>query len=238
MDLARHYWPNENPIGRRLRRGSSEPWATIVGIVGHVKQSSLAADAGRGAYYFSLDQQPVTELFLVARGRVSSAGLTQAIREAVRAADPAQAVFDLKTMQERIALALGPQQFVAQILMVFAAAALLLAVVGLYGVIGYNVTRRTREIGIRTALGAERTRILALVLSQAMRLVSVGLLAGFIAAALLARLAATQLFEVGSFDPATFAIAALVLTGSALAATFIPAWRAARVDPVTALRTE
>lgn len=175
---------------------------------------------------------------LIARGAVSSAQTGQAIRNAVRAADPAQAVFDMKTMEERISLALGPQQFAASILMAFAGAALLLAVIGLYGVISYNVTRRTREIGIRTALGAERARIILLVIRQAIRLVGIGLLCGFIAAALLGRFAASQLFEVSPLDPATFLITALVLTAAALLASFIPAWRAARVDPVIALRNE
>ena len=122
--------------------------------------------------------------------------------------------------------------------MVFAAAALLLAAIGLYGVISYNVTRRTREIGIRTALGAERTRILALVMGQAVRLVSIALLAGFLAAAVLGRLVSSQLFQVSPADPETFAISALVLAAAAVLATFIPAWRAARVDPITALRNE
>ena len=237
-DLARRYWPDQDPIGRRLRRGSRQPWATIVGVVGHVKQSSLAADSGRGAYYFCLSQQPLPEVFLIARGATPTAQLNQAIRSAVHNVDPAQAVFDLKTMQERIELALGPQQFASRILMVFAGAALLLAVIGLYGVISYNVTRRTREIGIRTALGAERARILALVIGQAMRLVLVGLFTGFIAAALVGRFASTQLFDVDPFDPATLAVTALVLTIAALLASLIPAWRAARVDPVTALRNE
>ncbi|HEX4166778.1 MAG TPA: ABC transporter permease [Bryobacteraceae bacterium] len=238
VDLARRYWPKQNPIGQRLRNGSHEPWATIVGIVGHVKQSSLAADAGRGVRYFSLFQQPEPEVFLVARGTTSAAHLSQAIRNSVHAIDPSQAVFDLKTMDERIALALGPQQFAIRMLLVFGVTALFLAGLGLYGVISYNVTRRTREIGIRTALGAERARILALVARQAVGLLSIGLLAGFVLAALLGRLASTQLFEVSPLDPATFAITALVLTLTALVATLVPAWRAARIDPITALRNE
>jgi predicted permease len=233
--LARRYWLNQNPIGQRLRRGGKQPWATIVGIVGHVKQSSLAADAGRGAYYFPLEQQPRTEAFLVARGKSSPA---QAIRNAVRSASPSQAVFDVTTMPERISLALGPQQFAARILMVFAATALLLALLGLYGVISYSVTRRAREIGIRTALGAERSGILALIVGQAMRLVAMGIGAGIGAAALLARLAATQLFGVSPLDPGTFAATAFLLAVAALLASLIPAWRAARVDPITALRNE
>jgi hypothetical protein len=170
-NLARRYWPNEDPIGHRLRRGSHDPWATVAGVVGHVKMSSLAADDGRGAYYFSLYQQPPAEALFAVRGSVSAIELDRAIRSAVRGADPGQAVFDSKMMTERIALAMGPQRFASRILIAFAGAALLLAIIGLYGVISYNVTRRTREIGIRTALGAERGRILALVLGHAARLV-------------------------------------------------------------------
>ncbi|MBV9406467.1 MAG: ABC transporter permease, partial [Acidobacteriaceae bacterium] len=165
-NLARRYWPNENPIGKRLKHNSQDPWATIVGIVGHVKQSSLAADSGRGAYYFSIYQQPVTDSFLIARGNLASAQLSEIIRNAVRAIDPGQAIFDLKTMDERIALSLGPQRFAVRLLAAFAAVGLFLAIVGLYAVISYSVTLRTREIGIRSALGAERANILLLIIQQ------------------------------------------------------------------------
>lgn len=238
VDLARHYWPNENPIGHRLRRGDRDKWATIVGIVGHVKQSSVAADAGRGAYYFCFYQQPISEAFLVARGNAPPAQLSDAIRRAVSAVDPAEAVFDVRSMQERLALALGPQQFAAQMLIVFGGAALLIALVGLYGVISYNVARRTREIGVRTALGAGRSRILALVMGQAMRLVLIGIVAGFVASLLAGRFAAAQLFGVSPGDPATFIVAAFGLSIAGLLASLIPAWRAARVDPLAALRNE
>ena len=237
-DLARRYWPQQNPLGRRLRSGSRQPWATIVGIVAHVKQSSLAAEAGHGVYYFSLYQQPEPEVFLVTRGRLSSAPLRQAIRHAIQASDPAQAVFDFKMMEERVALALGPQQLTARLLLVFAAVALFLAATGLYGVISYNVTRRTREIGIRTALGAEPLRVAGLVIGQAMKLVAMGLIAGLILATCLGRLASSQLFQVSAFDPLTCATAALVLTITALLATGLPVWRATHVDPATALRNE
>lgn len=241
--LARRYWPNQNSLGQRIKIGNESfgtfgPWARIVGIIGHVKQTSLAADSGRGAYYFPLYQQPRTETFLVANGVLPKAQLAQTIREAVHSADPAQAVFDFKTMPERIAQALGPQQFAARLLLVFAASALLLAVLGLYGVISYSVGRRTREIGIRAALGAERGSIVALVVRQAMRLVGTGVAAGLVAAALLARLAATQPFGVSPLDPATFAAIVIVLCIAGLLASAIPAWRAARVDPITALRNE
>jgi predicted permease len=237
VDLARKYWPNQNPIGQRIKQGPNV-WATIVGIVGHVKQSSLAADSGRGTYYFPIYQRPRTELFLLARGNLLQAQLAEAIRTAVHTADPSQAVFDVKTMQQRIALALGPKQFAARLLIAFAFAALFLAAIGLYGVMSYSVTRRTREIGIRTALGASRMAILGMVIRQAMLLVLAGVVAGCIAAALLARLAANQLFHVSPADPEIFVLTACVLAATGLIAVSIPAWRAARVDPLTALRNE
>ncbi|MGH9618461.1 MAG: ABC transporter permease [Bryobacteraceae bacterium] len=237
IDLARKYWPNRNPIGHRIRRGSNV-WATIVGIVGHVKQSSLGGDSGRGAYYFPIYQRPRNELFLLARGNLSQAQLAEAIRSAVHTADPSQAVFDMKTMQQRIARALGPRQFAARLLIAFAVAALFLAAIGLYGVMSYSVTRRTREIGIRTALGAPRTAILGMVIRQAMLLVLTGIVAGCIAAVFLARLAASQLFQVSPADPEIFVLTACVLAATGLIAVCIPAWRAARVDPLTALRNE
>ncbi|HLH02585.1 MAG TPA: ABC transporter permease [Bryobacteraceae bacterium] len=234
--LAQRYWPNQNPLGQRLRRSGA--WARIVGIVGHVKQASLAADTGRGAYYFCLYQQPMADTFLVVRGRLRETELARAIREAVRNADPAQAVFDFASMPERISRALGPQQFAARLLMIFAASALLLAALGLYGVISYSVARRTREIGIRSALGAERSSILALIIGQAMRLVAVGIVAGVAGAALLGRIASAQLFGVSALDPATFAVTAIILSAAGLLASLVPAWRAVRVDPITALRNE
>jgi predicted permease len=239
INLARKYWPNQNPIGKRLRRTlKGAPWATIVGIVGHVKQSSLAADSGRGAYYLSMYQEPRDELFLLARGNISQAQLAQAIRSAVHTADPSQAVFDVKSMQQRIALALGPKRFAARLLIAFAFAALFLAAIGLYGVMSYSVTRRTREIGIRTALGAPRIAILGMVIRQAMLLVLAGVVSGCIAAIFLARLATNQLFQVSPADPEIFVLTACVLAATGLIAVSIPAWRAARVDPLTALRNE
>lgn len=239
IDLARKYWPNRNPIGERISFDvPGQPWATIVGIVGHVKQTSLAADSGRGAYYFSMYQKPRSELFLLVRSNLANAQLAQAIRGAVHTADPSQAVFDVKTMDERIALALGPQRFAAGLLIAFAGAALFLAAIGLYGVMSYSVTRRTREIGIRAALGASRAAILGMVVRQAMLLVLVGLVAGCLAAEFLAHLASSQLFHVSPSDPETFVLTACVLAITGLIAVCVPAWRATRIDPLTALRNE
>jgi putative ABC transport system permease protein len=240
QNLAQQYWPNQNPVGKRLRNGG-DTWSTIVGVVAHVKHSQLAADSGKGVYYFPIFQRAgngMTTAFFVVRGVGGSVGLGDSIRRAVHSVDPTQAVFDLKTMDERISLALGPQQFAVSLLSTFAAAALFLAALGLYGVINYNVAQRTRELGLRAALGARPVQIVQLVIGQGMRLVAVGAVAGFLAAIALAKLLSSQLFQVSSFDPATFALTALVLGAVALLAAYIPAWRATRVDPMTALRYE
>jgi predicted permease len=240
-NLARQYWPNENPIGKRLRNGDKDEWSTIVGVVAHVKHTQLAADSGKGAYYFPLFQKAgsgVLNAFVIAKGLASQAQLGEEIRRAVQAVDPTQAVFDLKSMDERIAMALGPQQFAASLLTSFAGAALLLAALGLYGVINYNVAQRTRELGLRAALGARRGQILGMVIGYGLRLVLVGAVFGFLAAVALAKLLSSQLFEVSAFDPATFALTALVLGSVVLLAAYIPAWRATKVDPMIALRYE
>ncbi len=241
-NLARQYWPNEDPIGKRIRNGRQGAWAVIVGLVAHVKHTQLAGDSAKGVYYYPiyqrLDKNSSRTAFIVARGHGNTAGTSEAIRRAVGSVDPRQAVFDIKTMEQRIALALGPQQFAVSLLTAFAGAALLLAALGLYGVISYNVTQRTRELGIRAALGASRLRILGMVIRQGMQLVAIGAVIGFFGAVALARLLSAQLFHVSALDPATFVWTALVLAGVALLAAYIPAYRATRVDPMTALRYE
>ena len=240
--LARQYWPNENPVGKRMRNGGDEtPWATIVGIVASVKHSDLASSSQKGAYYYPVFQLAgggLTNPFIVVRGSGGPAALGASIRQAVQSVDPTLAVFDLKSMDQRIALSLGPKQFAVSMLSTFAGMALLLAALGLYSVISYNVAQRTREIGLRAALGARPQQIIGMVVGQGFRLVLIGTVAGSIAAALLARVVSSQLFHVSTFDPATFLLTTATLAAVALVAAFLPAWRAARVDPMTALRDE
>jgi predicted permease len=237
-NLARQYWPNRDPVGQRIRNGANSPWATIVGVVGHVKQSRLVGDSGKGVYYYAMLQKPRAGAYFTARATGDPERLTGAIRRAVRDADANQAVFDMKSMDQRVANAVGPQRFAVVLLSVFAAVSLLMAALGLYGVISYGVTQRTREIGIRTALGADRKQILSMIIGQGMRLVALGAAGGLLLALLLGHVVAAQLFEVSSFDPATFLITALLLAATAFLAAYIPAWRATRVDPTTALRHE
>jgi putative ABC transport system permease protein len=237
-NLARQYWPHQDPVGQHLRRGQRGPWATIVGVVGHVKHSALVGDSDKGVYYYPLYQTGIPYNFFVAKTDANPLSLADAIREAVRAVDPNQPVHDLKSMDQRIAESLGPQRFALRLLGFFAAVAVLLAALGLYGVISYTVTQRTQEIGIRMALGAERGQLLGLVIGQALRLALAGVVVGAVVAVALARLLSSQLFEVRAFDPVTLGATALVLMLVALAASYGPARRATRVDPMIALRYE
>ncbi|PYT19374.1 MAG: hypothetical protein DMG59_00605 [Acidobacteria bacterium] len=233
-ELARQYWPNEDPIGKHIRNGSRSPWATIVGVVGHVRQNELSGDSKKGAYYFPMYQSPVPLAAFIVKGGQGA----NAIREAVRAAEPTQSVFDLKSMDQRIAESLGPRRFAVTLLAAFAIIAVGMAALGIYGVISYAVTQRTQEIGIRMALGAERSEVLKLILGHGLRLAGAGVVIGLIASAALTRIVTNQLFQVSRFDPATFIVTALALISVALIASYIPARRAMGVDPTIALRYE
>ena len=236
--LAREYWPNEDPVGKHMRRGNGGPWATIVGVVGHVKSSDLAGDTVKGKYYYSLYQITPPLISFVLRTQSDPAGFGGAIRQAVQAQDPAQPISNVKTLSDMVEGSLASRRFVVTLLGVFAAMALLMAALGLYGVISYSVAQRTQEIGIRMALGAERSAVLGLVIGQGLRLACIGAAIGFAASVVVSRLLRNLLFGVSSFDPLTFAVTAFVLIAAAFAASYIPAHRAMRVDPINALRYE
>ncbi|MDE3137364.1 MAG: ABC transporter permease [Acidobacteriota bacterium] len=239
QNLARQYWPRQNPIGQRIRRGSRAPWATIVGVVGHVKQSALVGDSGKGVYYYSLFQQGgLPAAFVLARSGGKATAVAAALQDAVHAIEPSLPVFDLKSMAERVEDSLAPERFAVSVLGFFAAIALVLAALGLYGVISYSVTQRTQEIGVRMALGADRRRVLAMVVGQGMRLAAIGVGIGCVAAYGVARLLATELFGVNAGDPETFLGVAVLLAAVAWLACYVPARRATRVDPMIALRYE
>jgi predicted permease len=235
-NLAQQYWPNQDPVGQRLQRGG--PWATIVGVVGHVMQSALVGDSGKGVCYYPMLQQPLPQAFLIVKTKAEPAKLASAIQMAVASVDAGEPAADFKTMAQYVAGSLGPQRIAASLLEIFSALALFLAAIGLYGVISYSTAQRTQEIGIRMALGARRGQVWGMVLRQGMRLALVGVLAGALAASILAQFLRSQLFEVSAFDPFTFAMTCLILLVVALAACYIPARRATRVDPIVALRYE
>jgi predicted permease len=236
-NLVREYWPGQNPVGARIRRGTD--WTRIVGVVGHVHRSSLAGDTGKGLAYYPLYQLSIPMVHLMARTSGDPAMLAPALREAVRAADPSQAaVYDLKPLNERIDASLGPRRFAVTMLIAFASIALFMAALGLYGLISYSVTQRTREIGVRMALGAQLGQVLWMVIAQSLRLVLSGALIGLVVALALARLLSSELVQISAFDPVTFVSMCAVLIVVTLAATCLPASRAARVDPTVALRYE
>jgi predicted permease len=246
-NLARDYWPGQDVLGKRLRFGGGSPWKTIVGVVAPVRHSQVVGEessaggvesSGKGVYYLPLYQENSNAAFVIVRSGADSGAVGGAIREAVHQVDPAQPVSDLKTMDQRILISMGPRRSAVTLLSVFAAMALTLAAVGLFGLIRYNVTRRTQEIGVRMALGASRRDVLRMVLGESLRLAGLGVVTGLVAAFALTRVLAGLLYGVSATDPLTFAGMALLLTLVALLASWFPAHRATRVDPLVALRYE
>jgi predicted permease len=236
-NLARQYWPDRNPLDTRIKRGAD--WTRIVGVVGHVKRSSLAADTGKGLCYYPQGQSPQLVAHVVARTSADPTSFGQTVREAVRDVALSQAaVYDVKPMRDRLAASLGPRRFAVTMLTTFAAVALFMAALGLYGLVSYTVSQRTREIGVRIALGARFGQVLWVVMLQSIRLVLAGVVVGLLAASALGRVLASELVDVSAFDPLVLLSMCAVLIGVSLAATYVPARRAARVDPLVALRYE
>jgi putative ABC transport system permease protein len=243
--MAASWWPGEDPLGKRLRLGSGKdnenPWMTVVGVVGHVKNYGVDEDSRVETWVPQL-QNPVGFATLVVRSEGDPTALTAAVRSVVQAVDPDVPLFAVRTLSDVVAEGYVAKRLSAQLLAGFAALALLLAAIGIYGVMSYSVTQQTLEIGIRVALGAERRDILRMVLAQGMRLAGLGLAIGFAAALALALGLApalsSLLFRVSSTDPPTFAAVPMVLAGVALLACWLPARRALRVEPMRALRHE
>ncbi len=234
--FARRFWPHEDPIGKHLWFDPKKPF-TVVGVVGVVKQYGLGTD-GKIATYFPQLQQPGNGMFLVARASTDAAALSAAIVREIHAVDPSVAVYGIRTMQDRLYDSLARQRFSSAMLGAFALFALLLAAVGVYGVMSYLVAQNTHDIGVRVALGARPGTIIGAVVRQGMELTAIGILAGLAGAVALTRVMASLLFGVGVTDAATFGAVVAILAAVALIATFIPARRATRVDPMAALRAE
>jgi predicted permease len=237
---ARKYWAGTDPLGQRINLGiGSGPQGTtaeIVGVVGDVKYDSVDVEAGADAYLSYL-QSGYSGYFLVARSP-QVAALVPAIRRVVLALDRDLPVYDVATMEQRISGSTSRTRFSAYLLGAFAGLALVLATIGIYGVMSYSVAQRTREIGIRMALGAERADVVKLVVGQGLVLALTGIAAGLVGAFVLTRFLSSMLYNVQPTDPATFVGASALLTGVALLASYVPARRATKIDPLVALRYE
>jgi putative ABC transport system permease protein len=238
--FARVGWAGEDPIGKRVQLGGADrPWRTVVGIVGDVHHTGLDEQQAPQIYIPEI-QWIVADgaMVLAARTRGDPAALAPAVRAAIRSVDPSLPILHTATMDEVVSATAQSRRFAFVMFQVFAVVALLLAAAGIYGVLAGSVTERTREIGIRSALGASRGGLLTLVVRQGLLLTGAGLAAGTVGALALSRFLDRMLFGVGARDPATFAAVVLVLLAVALAACWVPAWRATRVSPLEALRAE
>jgi predicted permease len=239
--LARQYWPNEDPVGKRIKAADpfrdTNPWLNIVGIVGDVRTDSLESQ-GVPHIYLPDFQAPTYDSVIYLRTASDPGTLGEAIRREVEAVDPNVPVDAVRTMEDVVAKSMAERRFALQILGFFAGVALLLAAIGIYGVMAYTFSQRTHEIGIRMALGAQPRDILRMALSEGMTLVAVGLGSGLIGALILTRFLRSMLYAVTPNDPLTFVALAALLAAVAWLACFIPARRATQVDPLVALRDE
>jgi predicted permease len=239
QSLARKYWPAESPIGKRIRFGppeDNEPWHTIVGVVSNVQNQTLSEPGNLSVYLPASPQFSPSSL--IARADHDPLRVAGGIRSRIQQIDPDIATSQILTEDQIIERASWPQRFFAVLFAVFAALALVLAAVGLYGVLAYAVSLRTHEIGIRMALGATGSQVRRMVMGQGVMLVGIGLAVGTLATYGLTRLLASQLYQVSATDPRTYAGVTTVLVLTALLASYLPARRATRVDPVVALRDE
>lgn len=238
--MARGFWPNEDPIGKRVMMGApmpERPWLTIVGVVGDVKNSGLETPPLPQMYAHDL-QNPTRSMTLVIRTALATQTLTTAIQHQVIALDKDLPMYDVKTMEQRLSNSVAQPRFRTFLLGIFAALALVLSAVGIYGVMSYSTEQRTHEIGIRVALGAQAGDVLKLVVGQGMVLTLIGVLIGLALSFALTRFLSSLLFGVSTTDPGTFVAVSALLATVALVACYIPARRAAKVDPMVALRYE
>jgi putative ABC transport system permease protein len=238
---AQHFWPGQDPIGRRLRPGSSTsntPWREVIGIVKDVRQNDFIAPPKMQMYFTYRQLKDLAPNALVIRTSIEPLSLAASARDAIWSVDKDQTVADIDTMEHIVAEAVARQRFSMLLLGLFATLALLLASVGIYGVMTYSVAQRTHEIGIRIALGARRADVLQMTIKQGLRLVGAGMILGLAAAFILTRVLESLLFGISATDPVTFFGISLVLLAVAILASYIPALRATKVDPIIALRAQ
>jgi predicted permease len=242
-ELARQGWPGEDPIGKRIKRirpgQDNFPWLTVVGVVKDVKEDRFNFRIDRPAWYLPYEQtENAQPLDLVVKTSGDPASFATAVRDAVHTVNPDQAVSNVTTMQAHLAGVVVTERFSAVLMGALAALGLTLAIIGLYGVMAYTVSRQTGEMGLRVALGATPREIFTMVVGRGLRLILVGLGLGLAGAVLLTRFLSGALYRVNPSDPLTFGLVAAVLAVAALAACYVPARRATKVDPMVALRYE
>ena len=239
-EFARRHWANEDPIGKQIRLGreESDPPLTIVGVVSRVKMEGLNQDSNRVQGYFSFNQIAAGNMTVIVKGTSDPNTLVASLRQQVKAVDPDQPIYNVRSMHDIRAESVAPERLNLTLLSIFAGLALVLALVGIYGVMSYAVTQRTHEIGIRMAIGAQPRDVFKMILGQGMTLAIIGVVIGLVGAFALTRLMVTMLFGVEPTDPVTFGAIAALLTGVALLACYLPGRRATKVDPVVSLRYE
>jgi putative ABC transport system permease protein len=235
--FARRFWPNQNPIGKRFRPGSVNVLGAVVGVVGDIRNFGLENEAGP-TFYFSYGYLGMPSLAIVTRTTAAPEALTGAVRAQVQALDHDLPVYNVRTMERLVSNAAAPPRFQTTLLAIFSAVALLLATVGVYGVMAYAVVQRAQEIGVRVALGAQAGDVRALIVRQGMALSLAGVGIGMALAFALTRYIAGLLYQVSATDSLTFVTGPLVLVGATLLACYFPARRATKIDPIAALRQE
>jgi putative ABC transport system permease protein len=239
--MALTFWPHQNPIGRRVRPGGAKDWSTVVGVVDDVKNAGLDRPAGTELYlpYRQPAAAGVSDMYVVLRARSGDPNsLTGEVRQQLNEIDPSLPLADVRLMDDVLSRAQARPRFLTLLLSLFSVVALAIATVGIYGVVSYSVARRTKEFGLRMVLGAQSGDVLGLVMKQGAGMILVGVAVGLALALFFTRLMASLLFGITSTDVATYGSVTAVLFGVALAACYVPARRATRVDPMQTLRYE
>jgi predicted permease len=241
--FARRYWPGQNAVGKRIKYGTEEssyPWAEVIGVAGNVKYNSLRQDPESEPVIYGalLQSEVIINMSLIVRTRTVPEVMLGPLREEMQRIDPAMPIYSIATFSERMHQDSAETRSYGLLLGLFAGLALLLAAVGIYGVMSYWATQRTREMGIRLTFGASRRQLLRLVIGEGLWLAGIGIAAGTLGAFAVTRAMASLLFGVKPFEPVLFTLLALSLTSVVLLACYLPARRASRVDPIVALRCE
>ena len=245
--MAKHFWPGENPIGKHVKAAGERQWRTVVGVVGDVRQYSLSnatPDWIHGAIYMPYaqavgeDGQIPAAMTLLVKARANADGIASEIRTLAQDQDPNVPVGQVQPLEEVVGGSIANFRATIRVFISFGAAAILLAAIGIYGLVSYWVTQRTYEIGLRVAIGATRNRIVSMILAQGLRVALYGIVAGVIVALAATRFLASLLYGVGATDPLTFAAVTALVLAVAITATAFPAWRASRIDPIKSLRVD